>query len=276
MKLIDFNEFDLFQGIKSKMGITKNCDISYDSSTKFDEIEFEKTPEWIEIVRGRGKDISLDELTISKDKTLEYKGKKMILYIRDQYSYNYEYKYHVAWCEKLQEMNVNKRLNRYVVSRRTDGTFIANILDKATHEPIEENIERKLGVCRYCLGELNYKEYKSSRQIERNKIYEAFNIKEFLNQYDTKFKQIPKYTDITSPLNEYSDNWSEIAREYKKYKNWTCEECGRIFFNNPQMLDVHHIDGSKYNNSYSNLRALCKECHAKQPYHEHYKELLNL
>lgn len=276
MKLIDFNEFIPFKRVKTKMGIPKNCNIIYDNSTKFDEIEFEQTSEWVEIVRGRGKDISLEELTVNKDKTLEYKGKKIILYIRDQYSYNTEYKYHIAWCKTLQNMSSDKRLNRYVVSRRTEGMFIVNILDRATHKPIEENIERKLGICKNCLKALNYKKYINSTQEQKNNIYEAFNIKEFLSEYDTKFKQIPKYTDLTSPLNKYADNWSEIARGYKRYKNWTCEECGEVFFNNPQMLDVHHIDGSKYNNNYLNLRALCKKCHAEQPYHGHYKKLLKL
>ncbi|MCY6482997.1 HNH endonuclease signature motif containing protein [Clostridium aestuarii] len=277
MKLIDFNEFIPFETIRTKLGIPKNCDITYDSSTEFQEVEFEKNSEWVKRLIGEGQDIkSLDELTVNRDKTLEYRGKKIILYIRDQYSYKTQYKYHVAWCETLQKMSLSKRLNRYVVSRRTDGTFIANILDKETHKPIEENIERKLGICKNCLKTLNYNGYTDVIQIQKNKIYKAFNIKEFLNQYDTEFKQIPKYTDLTSPLNEYADNWSEIARDYKRYKNWTCEECGEVFFNNPQMLDVHHIDGSKYNNSYSNLRVLCKKCHAKQPYHEHYKKLIKI
>lgn len=35
------------------------------------------------------------------------------------------------------------------------------------------------------------------------------------------------------------------------------------------LLDTHHINGVKTDNSDSNLRALCKECHSLEPKHEH-------
>lgn len=36
------------------------------------------------------------------------------------------------------------------------------------------------------------------------------------------------------------------------------------------LLDVHHINGVKHDNRNSNLKALCKECHQKQPHHTNY------
>lgn len=274
MKLIDFSEFKPFQNIKRKMGIPEECDVVYDGLTKFDKLEFD-AHEWQEIVSGRGIDVSLNQLTVCDDGTLEYKGQKMILYIRDQYSYKSEYKFHVSWCSTLRDMNKNNRLNRYVVSRRTDGIFLVNIMDKSSQQIILSNRESRMKVCKCCLSKLNYEGYKTTYdKFNKEKIYNDFKIDKFLSEYDTKFKHIPKHNDLTSPINQYPKNWNDIARKYKEYKNWKCQECGRDCTYEKGFLDVHHIDGDKSNVNYYNLQALCKECHANKPYHGHYKNLL--
>jgi len=50
------------------------------------------------------------------------------------------------------------------------------------------------------------------------------------------------------------------------YKKDCCERCGRTEWNNQSIpLELHHIDGDRYNNSLSNLQILCCNCHAQTP-----------
>lgn len=43
-----------------------------------------------------------------------------------------------------------------------------------------------------------------------------------------------------------------------------CEICGITEWNNmPLNMELHHIDGNKYNNSLDNLILLCPNCHAQ-------------
>ncbi len=42
-----------------------------------------------------------------------------------------------------------------------------------------------------------------------------------------------------------------------------CENCSLIeWLEQPIPLELHHIDGNRYNNSLSNLKLLCPNCHA--------------
>lgn len=77
-------------------------------------------------------------------------------------------------------------------------------------------------------------------------------------------------TDITAPASGYTENWNKISLELKERYNWTCQQCGRVFKDNG--LHVHYIDGVKSNNKESNLKVLCKYCHAEQPNHQHMKQ----
>jgi 5-methylcytosine-specific restriction endonuclease McrA len=46
-------------------------------------------------------------------------------------------------------------------------------------------------------------------------------------------------------------------------KNHQCESCGLDkWLENPIPLELHHIDGNRYNNSLENLSLLCPNCHA--------------
>jgi hypothetical protein len=46
------------------------------------------------------------------------------------------------------------------------------------------------------------------------------------------------------------------------YKERKCEECGLYEWNNkPIPIELHHIDGDRFNNELSNLKILCRNCH---------------
>ncbi len=65
-------------------------------------------------------------------------------------------------------------------------------------------------------------------------------------------------------MNDYPENWLEIANEIKHLSHWHCENCGKV--HDPQAgycLTVHHLDGDKANCKHENLAALCQRCHLR-------------
>lgn len=51
------------------------------------------------------------------------------------------------------------------------------------------------------------------------------------------------------------------------YKEEVCEICGIKEWNNKKLvLQLHHIDGNRYNNSLSNLLIVCPNCHSQEPH----------
>lgn len=271
MKLINFNEFLAFKKIREKMGIPKDYKPNFESSeTILREIKFKE-------IKTKGLDISIDELYVAEDKTLEHKdfpGQKMLVYIRD-FSEKYKKsendtshypKFHISWCTKLDEMYKNKKYSRYVVSQRNDGIFL---LDKTENgKVVEKDIKLKLNVCKYCLGNLNYKGYGSSYKV-RDEIFNNFTIKDFLDEYNTEIYIEPNHTSLTQLPNEYSKDWDNISYNYRKSKKFICQDCGKDCSKDTSELHVHHVDGMKSNNKASNLEVVCVKCHSKKPMHEH-------
>ncbi|MFM2269593.1 MAG: hypothetical protein RL757_3034 [Bacteroidota bacterium] len=51
-----------------------------------------------------------------------------------------------------------------------------------------------------------------------------------------------------------------IKEEFKRHQ---CESCQlEVWQKQPIPLELHHIDGNRYNNSLENLKLLCPNCHA--------------
>jgi hypothetical protein len=49
-----------------------------------------------------------------------------------------------------------------------------------------------------------------------------------------------------------------------KVKEAKCEECNLYEWNNkPIPLELHHVDGNRFNNLFPNLKILCPNCHAQ-------------
>jgi hypothetical protein len=49
----------------------------------------------------------------------------------------------------------------------------------------------------------------------------------------------------------------------ENYKDYKCENCNlEIWLNKPIPLELHHLDGNRYNNALENLQLLCPNCHA--------------
>jgi hypothetical protein len=192
------------------------------------------------------------------------------------------HKYHIYKCGTINNRNNN---GSWYLSIRDRGKFIYNFIDKSY-----ENQE--LNICTNCLKifenenqglffkEFNLKEFLSSEpfsEIDENIENEYFHI--FgdglfdLSHIDFDFYTLP--LEKQNKINKYVKEWHRISLEYRKIKNYTCEVCkwkpktsqGRRF------IHTHHINKNTQENEDKNLKALCIECHSKEPKHLHVKNL---
>ena len=69
-------------------------------------------------------------------------------------------------------------------------------------------------------------------------------------------------------MNEYPENWDEIAERIKEKHGWKCERCGHP--HDPKSghtLTVHHLIPDKSLCEDFNLCALCQRCHLSIQHH---------
>lgn len=233
-----------------------------------------------------GIEIDLKDVEVGPGGLLSLKGEQVVLYIKDTQSSLWTLqndpeqskRYHVAECETLRDMRSKGRFERYVVTNRTDGTFLVDWLDRETRERGET--EAALKVCRNCLKALNYRGYKSARdghsgpngQAEtKSEIWSEFSISNFMMDYSTFFHSRPARRDVEAPLNDYVADWSRISERRRRAVDWVCEECHVDLSDYPNLLHCHHRNGVASDNSNNNLVVLCADCHSAQPHHGHMK-----
>lgn len=65
-------------------------------------------------------------------------------------------------------------------------------------------------------------------------------------------------------MNDYPDDWKDIANRIKDGANRVCERCKHPHnVESGHVLTVHHLDGDKANCEDWNLAALCQRCHLR-------------
>ena len=239
-----------------------------------------------------GIEIPQAEIKYAPDGTLEYEGRKVVVYIRDHLVFDsYELvdpdelidpeqlrRFHVANCLTLKQMRSQKQMGvesryetKYVVATRTDGKFIVNfVVGDRVHEK-GEKVERRLYVCKHCLNTLDYKRYRN-RKTQQDEIREFFDLNEFFEMYGSQITNKPTGTDLTAPVNTYSLDWNQkISPDYKEKMGWKCEKCNADLVERKECLHTHHLNAQKSDNREENLCALCIRCHAEMPGHQHLK-----
>lgn len=264
MNLIDFRHDTELNALREAIGAPL---IEWDESawTNLDKNELLRRLNSFE-----GIEVALDEVVFKPDGTFEYKGQKVLVYIRDQYQNsryaNNEYKFHIANCRTIQQSFDNQRSDRYVVSTRIDGKFLVNIRNLYGNDSEKKTEIRELHVCKNCLLQLRYGGYKDHSRGKS--IYANFKLEKFFEKYGgTRFVRKPRHTDITAPPDEYSKDFALISYTLRESNNWRCQECGRDLSGHKELLHTHHVNGNKSDNSAENLIALCIRCHANQPMH---------
>ena len=107
MKLPDYNTSKLWADLREKMGVTE---IRQVSSTKYDKINEE---EFIKLGTTGIEVQTLDDIIQPKDGTFEYKGQKIIVYIKEQNAsfFNSGYRFHLSECRTISQMRINNRYN---------------------------------------------------------------------------------------------------------------------------------------------------------------------
>ncbi len=200
---------------------------------------------------------------------LSYRGRQVVLYIQDQWKNIHDVledgtkgrKVHVASCDTLQEMRRRGRYERYVATNDVSGDFYVTGQDE-----YGGRVEGKtrLRVCKNCLRMLDYRNYTRNRK----QVFQGFEWSEFFDIYRPHFDQMPmRRTGVFDGA--YAPNWDVVSKRYKEAHGFICESCRVNLREHAGLLHVHHINGVKTNNASSNLKAMCADCHRRQPGHEH-------
>lgn len=271
MKLPDF-EADLeLNALRTAMGAALR---DYAAKPSSDVLTIEE----IERLAGEGIEIPLDDVSVLNDGTHAYKGRRVVVYIRDVAEYGARIsmpKYHLAMCDTLHRMIEEGRYKkRYVVATRDDGKFSVQRIRGGI--PIKSN--EPLDICQQCLDELNYKSF--SLRMDRPQRAEAvhqFSLKIFFEEYGKSCVwAMPKFDAVHAPANVYSPQFYRIAKSLKEKRGYRCEQVNcKIDLSAPanrRFLHAHHIDADKSDNHPINIKLLCIRCHALEFQHAHVRE----
>ena len=225
-------------------------------------------PEIEQSITAQGVTVGSEDIEVAPNGTLEYQGRKVVLYIRDVRGSLP--KYHVVDCLTLRNMRQAGRYRRYVVTRRTDGEFLLNFADNLLRENPETH---RLDICKNCLWE----------ELDLKDVYKPdnFPLADWFNAIDPGYEPPPMEMDghrlfgpittpVTDPISNYPPNWNLLSFQCRDRANWKCEECCIDLRLERKFLHAHHLRGTQYNQP-GDLRALCIGCHATQRNHGHMK-----
>ncbi len=223
----------------------------------------------IDIILEVGIEIDLPDIEIHPTGVLIHQGRQVVLYIQDQWKNIRDVladgirgnKVHIADCSTLEEMRRRGRYERYVATNNVSGDFYVTGQDEYGGQ-VEGTA--KLRVCKNCLRRLDYKHYTRNR----NQVFQEFEWGEFFDSYRPHFARMPT-RQAGVPDGVYTPDWKRASRQYREALKFRCENCGVDLTKHPRLLHVHHINGVKTDDDRSNLKALCADCHGKQPGHEH-------
>ena len=193
MILIDFLADPVLNNLRNEMGAPL---VDWDAHIQWDGLSEDI---WKKL-KNEGLDLALNEIDFDSDGAFAFKGRKVLVYIRDQKTWKgreSEYRFHITDCKTIQDFQEKGTYDlRYVVSNRTDGIFIINI---EFDWGIEENAERELHICKNCLKKLSYKDYKYSSLEKKNEIFNEFSLEDYLATNQTNVTAT-KYRTRTAPF----------------------------------------------------------------------------
>ena len=253
MKLINFYNSKQLNSLLEEMGAELK---RMEAPNNWEGIDDSKLAE---LLKTGEVEIELDEIK-TKHGVFEYKGRKVIVYIRDQYSkyYSKGYRFHLTKCGTITKAFQNMRNSRYVLSLRTDGKFKINLIND--NVIVKKDLIEPLKVCKNCLEQIDYKKYKAHQYRVKQTIFENFDLAEYFNQ----FNQSNLNTDLfrnanNAPLNVYNKNFDLKSKKIREKRNYKCHNCGINMSNQEhrKFAHLHHKDGDKSNDNPLNLEVFC-------------------
>jgi hypothetical protein len=266
MKLPDFARDERFLDLRRKMGIPAEYVALFPERAVETELSYSEK----RALRSDGIDVDIGKLSIHTDNTMAYKKCRVLIYIRDVHDMGLsaaEPRYHLAYCQVMQQMCERCAVERYVVSTEITGTFKVNYI-KDRHARPET---RQLPVCRHCLEMLGLCGYKSTlSQAQRYAIVRNFSPGIFYERYPMSlYSWLPGDFADGREVNVYPGKWAAESERIRRKASWRCGKCGQDFNWHRRLLDVHHKDGNRRNRDETNLEVLCVRCHADEANHEH-------
>jgi hypothetical protein len=164
-------------------------------------------------------------------------------------------------CKKREsevDMDKDKDIDQLKIFLRSKSIFIKDLHFKKgfSLQAIFLEIQRKYKK-RVCYGKwMTNKNKKHLFDLMKPKLrdFVLFKILKYAD-WDEYKKTVPKLNARARYTHGFTD---KLKREIKKRDGNRCQRCGRT-----TGLDVHHIDGDRFNNEPENLITLCKECHKK-------------
>ncbi|OLO09863.1 hypothetical protein BTW10_17745 [Chromohalobacter japonicus] len=233
------------------------------------EVKVDTTPPpELEIPEGGMELTDLEQIGTAHN-LLTWQGQQVLLYIQD-HRWKFEAarsdgekgnKVHLSFCRTLEEMRDSGKFERYVVTR--DHSEYFRITGKM-HGWQEESADTDLKVCKFCLRKLNYGGYLAPGN---KAAFREFSFIKFFEQYESFFPYHPS-RKAGAPEN-YTEDWQEVSRRYRESREYVCEGCGVDLSRRQYLLHTHHINGVRSDNAEHNLKALCADCHSKEPGHVH-------
>ena len=265
---LNFDDSDFIK-IEKKLGISFKDWIHEDlRNISIPEIDIQ--------LEDTGIEVDFDQIQIIQKGLFSYKGHHVVIYIKDtghskellDNTPEESMKYHLVDCKTINDMKEKNRYQRYVATNRKDGLFNVDTREKDGNQL---NTNAYLRVCKNCLKQIEWANYHfATSEDAKNKIRDNFNLDKFFENFQTVFSEIPKENEYGKVTSGYASNHENISVQFKDSKKWVCETCNVNLSNNRHLLDLHHENCVKNDNTPSNLKALCKICHKKEPNHNHY------
>lgn len=266
MKLVDFYSDERLCNLRDLMGAPLPSESFQETTLSFSPLTIDEQRH-LETVGIEG---SLGDLNVESDGTLSLKGQRVAVYIRDVGIYKHNFKlpkYHISYCKSLKEKSEKNQFNlKYVFYQNDSGLFPVNLING---RQVDSRVER-LDVCMNCLDTIQWKGFSLSPEQKalRREVVDAFTLKEFYQEYPKDLLSVkPAHSAYTSPLNDYSSDWSIVRKRIIEVRGNKCEKCGE---SRADRLDVHHKNSVKNDNTQSNLEVLCVKCHGEE--HSHYQD----
>lgn len=169
-------------------------------------------------------------------------------------------RFHICKCQTIEAFIASGGFKSHYVKANTVPVPVIDLDDSY----IEKEIPN-LPLCSNCRSMI-----KANADIDFDTNASAEKFVEMLKKSNNEAENENQEVDLFG----YVKNWEFISKKFREEKNYTCENCGLQITNlyYRQYIHVHHINGNKLNNNYSNLICLCLYCHAHVDDH-HLKRL---